>query len=116
MNAFKTLSAATFAIATVAVVASAPINANASILETLERIEEQGSSSESGIHNKNFRPDFLQKVEANSASSESGIYNKNFRPDFVQKVEANSSSSESGVYNKNFRPEFVQKSRSQLFK
>ncbi|MEO0353863.1 MAG: hypothetical protein AAF268_03480 [Cyanobacteria bacterium P01_A01_bin.3] len=79
MNAFKTLSAAaTVAIATVAVIAAAPTPANASILETLNRLEAQGTSSKSGF-NKNFRPDFLQKVEADSSSSENGIYNKNFR-------------------------------------
>ncbi|MEL7475778.1 MAG: hypothetical protein AAGJ55_06060, partial [Cyanobacteria bacterium J06555_12] len=64
MNAFKTLSSATFAIAAVAVVAAAaPAPANASILETLGRLEERGASSKSGIERKNFRPEFIQKVE-----------------------------------------------------
>ena len=108
MNAFKTLSSATFAIAAVAVVAAAaPAPTNASILETLDRLEERGTSSKSGAGRSVFSSESSQDVE--TSSSEDSVQDKNFRPDFLQKVEANSTGSESGVYNKNVRPDFLQK-------
>ncbi len=88
MNAIKSLSAAALALATVTAIASAPVTASTTILETLDRLESQGTSRESGFTPKVNTPEFLQDLAERATSKESGLgYNyKVDHPAFLQDI------------------------------
>ena len=71
MNAIKSISAAALALTSVAAIAVAPVTASTSILETLDRLESQATSRESGYSPKVNTPEFLQDLAKNATSRES---------------------------------------------
>ncbi len=102
MNAIKSFSAAVLAIGTIATFATTPVTVNASVLDTLDRIESQSAHWEPNLRSNITRSnksilDTLNRLEEQGTSKESGITPKVNRPAFLEELAERATSKESGI-------------------